>query len=91
MKLSPEKLASVAHIPTHEVKTDLLAAQLELNGYEVEMRAIESVGINMTNKVRHFFLSAKVDKGREFIDELNQILAARQQHESHHRETQARS
>lgn len=77
MKLTPEKLSSVDHIPTHEVESDLLDAQRELNGYETEMQAIESVGINPTNKVRHYFLSAKVDKGRQFIDELNQLLSYR--------------
>lgn len=84
MKLTPEKLASVDHIPTAEVEADLIDAQRELAGYETEMHAIESVGINVTNKVRHYFLSAKCDKGREFIDELNQILAHRKGKHEHH-------
>lgn len=77
MKITEEKLNSLSHIPTNEVESDLLEAQIELNGYKVESDAIESVGINVTNKVRHYFLSAKIDKGNEFIDELNQILAYR--------------
>lgn len=77
MNLTKEQLNKVAHIPTSEVEADLRDAQIELNGYEVEKNAIESVGINPTNKVRHYFLSAKVDKGRQFISELNQILEYR--------------
>lgn len=77
MNLTPEQLNRVSPIPTEEVEADLLDAQQELNKYETEMRAIEGVGIDPTNKVRHYFLSAKCDKGREFIDELNQILAHR--------------
>lgn len=77
MNLPEETLRSLNHIPTEEVQQDLVDAKCELNGYEVEMKAIESVGINMTNKVRHYFLSAKVDKGRMFIDELTQLLEYR--------------
>jgi hypothetical protein len=74
MKLSNDHMSRIAHIPTSEVEADLRDAERELNGYRVEKDAIESVGINPTNKVRHYFLSAKCDKGVEFIDELNQIL-----------------
>ena len=79
MTLTQSQLEKVAHIPTSEVESDLRDAQIELNGYEVEKSAIESVGINPTNKVRHYFLSAKCDKGNNFISELNQILNHRRQ------------
>jgi len=74
MTFTDEQIKKVSHIPTAEVAADLEDAKREINGYEVEMRAIESVGINATNKVRHYFLSAKVDKGRNFVSELSQIL-----------------
>jgi hypothetical protein len=77
MKLNAEQINRVSHIPTTEVESDLLDAKIELRGYQIEKEAIESVGINPTNKVRHYMLSAKCDKGTEFIDELNQILEAR--------------
>lgn len=82
MTLSEQQIANVAHIPTAEVQADLRDAERELHGYEVEKSAIESVGVNPTNKVRHYFLSAKCDKGREFIDELKQILNHRNKLES---------
>ena len=74
MILSSEKLRSLDHIPTAEVEADLLDAQRELNGYEVEKRTIESVNVNPTNRVRHYFLQGKIYKGQEFIGELNQVL-----------------
>lgn len=77
MKLTAEQLAKVAHIPTSEVESDLLEAQAEPAKYQTEKECIEKVGIDPTNKVRHYFLSAKCDKGNMFIDELNQILAHR--------------
>lgn len=79
MTLTPEQLQKVSHIPTAEVEADLLEAERELHGYRHEKRSIEEVGVNMSNKVRHYFLSAKCDKGVEFIDELNQILTHRKQ------------
>ena len=74
MILSSEKLRSLDHIPTTEVEFDLLDARRELNSYLVENDAIESVGVNPTNRVRHYFLQGKISKGKEFIHELNQIL-----------------
>jgi len=82
MTLTVEQINKVNHIPTSEVEQDLVDAKRELNGYEVERSAIESVGINPTNKVRHYFLCAKCDKGRMFIDELNQILNYRKENEN---------
>lgn len=77
MQLTTEQLEKVSHIPTGEVESDLLDAQHELLGYVTEKEAIESAGANPSNRVRHYMLSAKCDKGNEFIDELNQILAYR--------------
>lgn len=77
MKLTEEKLNRVAHIPTAEVEQDLAEAKLELDKYEYEKHAIETVGIDPTNRVRHYMLSAKCYKGIEFIDELKQILEHR--------------
>lgn len=78
MTLTPQQLEKVSHIPTEEVRQDLREAEIELHGYETEKDAIEKVGVNPSNKVRHFFLSAKCDKGREFVSELNQILKHRE-------------
>jgi len=74
MILPSEKLQSLDHISTAEVEADLLDAQRELSGYELEKQGIELGGVNSTNRVRHYFLQGKIYKGREFIDELNQVL-----------------
>jgi flagellar biosynthesis chaperone FliJ len=77
MILTDEHFEKNAHIPTEEVKRDLENAERELKGYEDERAAIMQNYNPLRDKLRVYRLDHDISKGREFINELGQILEHR--------------
>lgn len=78
MILTEQQILKNAHIPTDEVERDLENAKRELQGYEDEREAIMRNFNPLRDRLRVIRLDVDISKGREFINELCQILEYRE-------------
>ncbi len=63
------------HIPTTEIKMDIVETLLKINQYEKEISVLMENPVE--NKVQIFFKEGKVSKREDFVVKLKEILEYR--------------
>ncbi len=71
-KLTEDQIKSNSNVPTDEIKQDIVDTQSEVDDYYAEKKIL--MKNPPENKIRIYFLEARINIRSSFIDRLNQII-----------------